>query len=103
MVISKSSDSIEGVWYPKEKIRQAKKKLQGYNPAHVMLTELTLGHEKTAEYPALKIILMGDKKYSKRAQVSLVMTRSSSTMRQEIFVQKKCSHLFLLWLYSIYP
>jgi hypothetical protein len=58
------------VWYPKEKIRQAKKKLQGYNPAHVMLTELTLGHEKTAEYPALKIILMGDKKYSKRAQVS---------------------------------
>ena len=71
MVISKSSDSIEGVWYPKEKIRQAKKKLQGYNPAHVMLTELTLGHEKTAEYPALKIILMGDKKYSKRAQVSL--------------------------------
>ena len=71
VVISKSSDSIEGVWYPKEKIRQAKKKLQGYNPAHVMLTELTLGHEKTAEYPALKIILMGDKKYSKRAQVSL--------------------------------
>ena len=68
------SDSIEGVWYPKEKVRQAKKKLHGYNSAHVMLTELTLGHEKTPEYSALKTILMGDKKYNKRAQVSATCT-----------------------------
>ena len=71
-----SLDSIEGVWYPKEKIRQAKKKLQGHNPAYVMRTELTLGHEKTAEYPALKIILMGDKKYSKRVRVSIAVVIS---------------------------
>ena len=64
--------STEGVWYPKEKIRQAKKKLLGYNPAYVMLTELTLGHEKTTEFPALKKILLGDKVYNKRAQVGLL-------------------------------
>ena len=62
-------DSIEGVWYPKEKIRQAKRKLLGCNPANVMLTELTLGHEKSQEFPGLKKILMGDKIYNKRAQV----------------------------------
>ena len=65
-----SLDSIEGVWYPKEKIRQAKRKLHGCNSAYVMLTELTLGHDKTQEFSALKAILMGDKKYNKRAQVS---------------------------------
>ena len=76
------------MWYPKEKIRQAKKKLQGYNPAYVMLTELTLGHEKTAEYPALKIILMGDRKYNKRAQVSIV-----SLLAVYLYVGSSIGHL----------
>ena len=32
-------------------------------------TDLKLGHEKSQEYPSLVNILMGDKKYNKRAQV----------------------------------
>lgn len=63
------ADSEEGSWYPREKIRTARKKLQGYNPAHVMLVDLKNGHEKTREFDALKTILMGDKRYSKRAKV----------------------------------
>lgn len=30
------TDSEEGSWYPREKLKQAEKKLQGYNSAHVM-------------------------------------------------------------------
>ena len=62
-------DSQDGTWYPKEKIRQAKKKLHGYNPARVMCVDLKQGHEKTQEYSALRAILMGDKKYNERAKV----------------------------------
>ena len=29
-------DSQDGAWYPKEKLKQAEKKLLGYNPAYVM-------------------------------------------------------------------
>ena len=30
------ADSEEGSWYPREKLKQAEKKLQGYNSAHIM-------------------------------------------------------------------
>ena len=60
-----------GRWFPKEKIRSAKKKLEGHNPAYVMLTDLEKGHGKTKEFAALRAILMGDRKINKRAQVSL--------------------------------
>ena len=30
------TDSEEGSWYPKEKLKQAEKKLQGYNSAYIM-------------------------------------------------------------------
>ena len=30
------TDSEEGSWYPREKLKQAEKKLQGYNSAHIM-------------------------------------------------------------------
>ncbi len=63
-------DSGDSSWYPKEKIRQARKKLQGYNPAHVMLFDLTKGHERSPEFIALKTMLMGEKKYNERAKVS---------------------------------
>ncbi len=59
-----------GTWYPREKIRSARKKLQGYNPAHVMLIDLRNGHERSQEFPVLKSILIGDKKINKRAQVT---------------------------------
>lgn len=59
----------EGTWFPREKIKSARKKLQGYNPAHVMLVDLKNGHEKTREFSALKAILMGDKRSSMRAKV----------------------------------
>ncbi|XP_064405997.1 DNA-dependent protein kinase catalytic subunit-like isoform X2 [Halichondria panicea] len=62
------SDSGDSSWYPKEKIRQARKKLQGYNPAHVMLFDLTKGHERSPEFTALKTMLMGEKKYNERAK-----------------------------------
>ena len=29
-------DSQEGTWYPREKLKQAERKLLGYNPAHIM-------------------------------------------------------------------
>ena len=29
-------DSQEGTWYPMEKLKQAERKLRGYNPAHIM-------------------------------------------------------------------
>jgi DNA-dependent protein kinase catalytic subunit len=61
--------SQEGSWYPKEKLKQAGKKLLGYNPAHIMRTDLKRGHESAPMYGALERILMGDKKYSKRARV----------------------------------
>ena len=57
-------------WYPKEKIRQAKKKLLGHNPAQVMLFDLTKGHDKSPEFGALKAILLGDKRFNERARVS---------------------------------
>ena len=60
----------EEAWYPREKIQSARKKLQGHNPAHVMLLDLEKGHGKTREFTALKNILMGDRKVHKRAQVS---------------------------------
>ena len=59
----------EGSWYPREKIRTARRKLCGHNPAHVMLVDLQNGHGKTPEFSALRTILMGDKKFNKRAQV----------------------------------
>jgi len=34
-----------------------------------MLTDLRNGHEKSQEFPALKAILVGDKRANKRAQV----------------------------------
>ena len=69
LFVSSFAASEEGSWYPVEKIKTARKKLQGYNPAHVMLVDLKNGHEKSQEFSALKAILMGDRKFNKRAQV----------------------------------
>lgn len=62
------SSSQDYSWYPKEKIKQAKKKLLGHNPAQVMLFDLTKGHEKNPEFNALKAILLGDEKHNERAR-----------------------------------
>ncbi|XP_065898419.1 DNA-dependent protein kinase catalytic subunit-like isoform X2 [Dysidea avara] len=58
-------------WYPREKVDQAKKKLLGYNSAHIMETDLKLGHGKSQEFPYLRTILLGDKRHNKRAQVGV--------------------------------
>ncbi len=63
------ADQEEGTWYPREKIRSARKKLQGYNSAHVMLVDLENGHGKSQEFPFLKRMLMGDRKLNTRAKV----------------------------------
>ena len=55
--------------YPKQKVDTARQKLMGYNSAHVMLTDLKLGHEKSPEFSALKIILLGDNRDNIRARI----------------------------------
>ena len=56
-------------WYPKQKVDSARKKLCGYNPAHVMLIDLKMGHEKSPEFSALKLILLGDPRDNVRARI----------------------------------
>ncbi len=41
------ADQEEGTWYPREKICSVRKKLQGYNSAHVMLVDFENGHGKS--------------------------------------------------------
>ena len=53
-----------------------------------MLVDLKNGHEKTQEFPALKAILMGDKKWNKRAQV-----RETMALQPAVVMPPTCPHL----------
>ncbi|KAF9955057.1 hypothetical protein BGZ72_004086 [Mortierella alpina] len=55
-------------WYLQQKIDIARKKLEGYNPSHLTVRELTSGHLNKPYLPALTKITLGDKKYNVRAR-----------------------------------
>jgi DNA-dependent protein kinase catalytic subunit len=66
-----SHESQEESWYPKEKVDQARKKLEGYNPAHVMKVDLNKGHGGSLESKCLESLLMGDRHLNVRARVEV--------------------------------
>ncbi|CAB4041620.1 DNA-dependent kinase catalytic subunit [Paramuricea clavata] len=61
-------DMTDQAWYPKEKIKSAKRKLKGDNPAEIMKLDLTLGHEKAEHYKAMLSVLLGDEQCNQRAK-----------------------------------
>ncbi|KAF9135211.1 hypothetical protein BGW39_004143 [Mortierella sp. 14UC] len=55
-------------WYLQQKMGIARKKLEGYNPAHLTAAELKLGHANKEFLPMLVKTTMGDKQVSERAR-----------------------------------
>ncbi|BFZ03143.1 hypothetical protein BsWGS_06182 [Bradybaena similaris] len=51
----------EGHFYPKEKIKIARRKLKGEHPSYIMKEELRLGHEKNQAFDSRVCVLVGDK------------------------------------------
>lgn len=55
-------------WYPQHKIRYAKRKLAGANPAVITCDELRLGHEASPAFRSYIAVARGNKDYNIRAQ-----------------------------------
>ncbi|XP_008767155.1 DNA-dependent protein kinase catalytic subunit isoform X1 [Rattus norvegicus] len=55
-------------WYPQHKIRYAKRKLAGANPAVITCDELRLGHEASPAFRSYVAVARGNKDYNIRAQ-----------------------------------
>ncbi|KAM7075469.1 DNA-dependent protein kinase catalytic subunit isoform 1-T1 [Molossus nigricans] len=55
-------------WYPRQKIRYAKRKLTGVNPAVITCDELRLGHEKVPAFDDYLAVARGNKDHNIRAQ-----------------------------------
>ncbi|XP_021065597.1 DNA-dependent protein kinase catalytic subunit [Mus pahari] len=55
-------------WYPQHKIRYAKRKLAGANPAVITCDELRLGHEASPAFGSYTAVARGNKDYNIRAQ-----------------------------------
>ncbi|XP_067044034.1 DNA-dependent protein kinase catalytic subunit-like isoform X2 [Acropora muricata] len=64
----KNTDDGDVAWYPRQKIQNAKKKLEGFNPAYVMRDDLALGHKSTSWYKSMENVCLGDAKTNIRAQ-----------------------------------
>ncbi|KAK7807495.1 hypothetical protein U0070_006783, partial [Myodes glareolus] len=56
-------------WYPQQKIRHAKRKLAGANPAVITCDELYLGHENSSAFGSYTAVARGNKDHNIRAQV----------------------------------
>ncbi|KAI8997006.1 hypothetical protein BDB01DRAFT_840542 [Pilobolus umbonatus] len=56
-------------WYPENKIEIAKRKLDGDNPAYIVTTELTNGHENQFYYDSVTKLARGDTENNIRARV----------------------------------
>ncbi|KAG0205959.1 hypothetical protein BGX33_007637 [Mortierella sp. NVP41] len=61
-------------WYLQQKMGIARKKLEGYNPAHLTAAELKLGHANKPFLPQLIKTTLGDKQFSERARQGKVCT-----------------------------
>ncbi|ERE76153.1 DNA-dependent protein kinase catalytic subunit [Cricetulus griseus] len=55
-------------WYPQQKIRYAKRKLAGANPAVITCDELRLGHESSPAFGSYTAVARGHKNHNIRAQ-----------------------------------
>ncbi|XP_049981118.1 DNA-dependent protein kinase catalytic subunit [Alexandromys fortis] len=55
-------------WYPQQKIRYAKRKLAGANPAVITCDELYLGHENSSAFGSYTAVARGNKDHNIRAQ-----------------------------------
>lgn len=55
-------------WYPQQKIRYAKRKLAGANPAVITCDELRLGHEDSPVFGSYIAVARGNKDHNIRAQ-----------------------------------
>ncbi|KAL1788740.1 DNA-dependent protein kinase catalytic subunit isoform X1 [Sigmodon hispidus] len=55
-------------WYPQQKIRYAKRKLAGANPAVITCDELRLGHEESSAFGSYTAVARGNKDHNIRAQ-----------------------------------
>ncbi|XP_038201173.1 DNA-dependent protein kinase catalytic subunit [Arvicola amphibius] len=55
-------------WYPQQKIRYAKRKLAGANPAVITCDELYLGHENSSAFGSYMAVARGNKDHNIRAQ-----------------------------------
>uniref|UniRef100_A0A2K6UN33 DNA-dependent protein kinase catalytic subunit n=1 Tax=Saimiri boliviensis boliviensis TaxID=39432 RepID=A0A2K6UN33_SAIBB len=55
-------------WYPQQKIRYAKRKLAGANPAVITCDELLLGHEKAPAFRDYVAVARGSKDHNVRAR-----------------------------------
>ncbi|XP_069477126.1 DNA-dependent protein kinase catalytic subunit [Ambystoma mexicanum] len=57
----KEVNTTEINWYPMQKVKYAKRKLSGVNPAVITCDELRLGHEKASAYKEYVAVARGDK------------------------------------------
>jgi len=79
VVREQGGDDAIGSWASKKKIEMAKRKLEGYNPAFITITELNESvHSKTAYLNALHQIVSGTKDHNIRARVGDKCTRHKS-------------------------
>ncbi|KAG0369575.1 hypothetical protein BGZ54_009551 [Gamsiella multidivaricata] len=61
-------------WYLQQKMDIALKKLEGYNPTHLTVMELNMGHANKPFLSALTKIALGDKQHNIRARQGKVCT-----------------------------
>ncbi|XP_064600499.1 DNA-dependent protein kinase catalytic subunit-like [Liolophura sinensis] len=61
--------NIDSAWYPRQKIRLAKRKFHGDNPAFIMRDELRLGHSRNKAFSAFESVLLGDKRENARGKL----------------------------------
>ncbi|KAL9956083.1 hypothetical protein ACROYT_G037506 [Oculina patagonica] len=63
-----NTDEKDAAWYPKQKVKCARKKLEGFNPAYVMRDDLQLGHKNYPWYNQMKSVCLGDGAVNVRAR-----------------------------------
>lgn len=61
-------DDGDSTWYPREKVQNARKKLEGFNPAFVMRDDLALGHKTNSWYKHMEAVCLGDQAVNIRAR-----------------------------------
>ncbi|XP_068717854.1 DNA-dependent protein kinase catalytic subunit-like isoform X1 [Montipora capricornis] len=63
-----NSEDKDAAWYPRQKIQNARKKLEGFNPAFVMRDDLMLGHKSNPWYKPMEAVCLGDEAVNIRAR-----------------------------------
>lgn len=63
-----NTDDKDVEWYPRQKVRNARKKLEGFNPAYVLRDDLALGHKANSWYKQMEAVCLGDSSVNIRAR-----------------------------------